>query len=833
MDATVFDNKARIVRDDLVALLGEGDRVSVAASVFSMYAYRALSEQLEALEEFRFIFTSDAFTADRPKKEKREFYIPRLSREQGLFGTQLEIKLRNELTQKAVATECADWIRRKARFKSFSGQSGMNSFLEVHKDSDDIVYLPFDAFTTGKLGTERDEAAYAMTTRLDPVSSRQFLRNFDQAWDSGELQDVTESVIDSISAMYAENPPELVYYSALFRIFSEFLDDVSEDVLPNEGVGFRQSAIWGKLFDFQRDAALAIINKLETYNGCILADSVGLGKTFTALAVIKYYESRNRNVLVLCPKKLRDNWLTYNRNVVNNPIASDRLRYDVLYHTDLSRTRGMSETGIPLDTINWGAYDLVVIDESHNFRNGADSARGMEDGKENRYQLLMRKVVSEGVQTKVLMLSATPVNNRFRDLRNQLALAYAGDSSRWEGRLKIDGDVESVFRRAQAAFNRWSKLDPDQRTTDALTAMLDFDFFEVLDQVTVARSRRHIQRHYDMSALGPFPERLKPISKRPHLSTLPGAISYHEIYEELDALTLAIYVPSLYLLPSRADKYAGEGGGNLTMAGRERGMRRLMNTNLLKRLESSVWSFRMTLERVLSYMEETLETIRAFKGDRGPRAVVTDASGQFDPNNDNRTWFYAHYYAGGEGVLTATSTPDATRELVTSGRICAIGKYVGLGFTPWDGVTGPTHRQHLTSATFAADMASFSYLNLNYLFYSCTNLASISGLGNLSGVRSMRYTFSSCAFTTIDFRGFDPSTLTDLFYTFSGCSHLTTIYADATWALPSSGITGSQCFYSCSTSLVGGNGTVWASNKTAYSYLRIDTAGAQGYMTAA
>ena len=204
-----------------------------------------------------------------------------------------------------------------------------------------------------------------------------------------------------------------------------------------------------------------------------------------------------------------------------------------------------------------------------------------------------------------------------------------------------------------------------------------------------------------------------------------------------------------------------------------------------------------------------------------------------DPSNDARTWFWAHFYEDGEGVLTATSAPDSSRTLRTSGRICAIGKYTGLGFTPWDGVTGSTHRQYLTSATFASDMASFSYLNLNYLFYSCTNLASISGLGNLSGVRSMRYTFSSCAFTTIDFRGFDPSTLTDLFYTFSGCSRMTTIYADSTWALPASGITGSQCFYSCSTSLVGGNGTVWASNKTAYSYLRIDAAGAQGYMTAA
>ena len=639
MQPDFFDNQARIVKDDLVAQIGTGDRISVAASVFSMYAYRELAEQLEGLDEFRFIFTSDAFTSQRPKRESREFYIPRLTREQGLFGTQYEIKLRNELTQKAVASECADWIRRKAKFKSFQGMGSMSSFLEVAKQSDDIAYLPFDDFTTAKLGTERGESNFSTTMRLDTNQSRECLRNFDVAWENGQLQDVTEAVIDSISTMYAENPPELVYYAALYCIFNEFLDDISEDVLPKEGTDYRKSAIWGKLYDFQRDAALAIINKLETYDGCILADSVGLGKTFTALAVIKYYELRNRNVLVLCPKKLRDNWLTYNQNLVNNPIAEDRLRYDVLYHTDLSRDRGMSETGIPLDLINWGAYDLVVIDESHNFRNGADSA-SKNDDRENRYQRLMRKVIQQGVETKVLMLSATPVNNRFRDLRNQLALAYAGDGKQWEGRLKIDNDIETVFRNAQTVFGRWSKLGPDQRTTEALTKMLDFEFFEVLDQVTVARSRKHIQRHYDMAALGPFPRRNKPISKRPHLSTLEGAISYHEIYEVLDDLSLAIYIPSQYLHQSKVSKYAGEDGGNLTMSGRETGLRKLMNTNLLKRLESSVWSFRQTLERILAYMEDAIDVIDDYRKHKTARVEVADTSSQFDFDLDDEEMFF-------------------------------------------------------------------------------------------------------------------------------------------------------------------------------------------------
>ena len=641
MEPAFFDNKTRIVKDDLAARLRKGDRVSMASAYFSIYGFRELERQLRSVGGFRFIYTSGTFVSggDGREKERREFYIPRLSRERSLYGTEFEVRLRNELTQKAVARECADWIRSKASFRSFpSDRHDVPSFLEVESD-EGVAYMPFDEFTTSKLGTERGRGGLHddQAPRRDPVAA-----SYLQTSTSPGSRPATgryRAVIDSISTMYAENAPELVYYAALYRIFNEFLDDISEDVLPNEATGFKQSAIWGKLYDFQRDAALAIINKLETYDGCILADSVGLGKTFTALAVIKYYESRNRNVLVLCPKKLKDNWLTYNQNLVNNPVAADRLRYDVLYHTDLSRDRGMSETGIPLDRINWGAYDLVVIDESHNFRNGADSA-SKNDDKENRYQRLMAKVIQQGVKTKVLMLSATPVNNRFRDLRNQLALAYAGDGESGEARLQIDNDIETVFRNAQTVFGRWSKLGPDQRTTEALTRMLDFEFFEVLDQVTVARSRKHIQRHYDMAALGPFPRRNKPISKRPHLSTLEGAISYHEIYEVLDDLSLAIYIPSQYLQPSKVSKYAGESGGNLTMAGRETGLRRLMNTNLLKRLESSVWSFRMTLERILAYMEDTLDVIDDYRKHRATHLTVADTSTQFDFDLDDEEMFF-------------------------------------------------------------------------------------------------------------------------------------------------------------------------------------------------
>ena len=336
-----------------------------------------------------------------------------------------------------------------------------------------------------------------MVQKSEAPMSTAYLQLFEQIWnDASKLQEVTDEVIENITTVYNENSPDYLYFVTLYNIFNEFLEDVSEDVLPNEATGFKESKIWGMLYNFQKDAALAIINKLEKYNGCILADSVGLGKTFTALSVIKYYENRNKSVLVLCPKKLANNWNTYKYNYINNPIAADRMRYDVLFHTDLSRESGNSN-GMDLDMVNWGNYDLVVIDESHNFRNGGKISG--EDEKENRYLKLLNKVIRKGVKTKVLMLSATPVNNRFVDLKNQIALAYEGESQLLDEKLNTHKSIDDIFKQAQTAFNTWSKWEPEDRTTSKLLRMLDFDFFELLDSVTIARSRKHIQKYYDTS----------------------------------------------------------------------------------------------------------------------------------------------------------------------------------------------------------------------------------------------------------------------------------------------------------------------------------------------
>ena len=633
----LINNTTKTLRDDLTIEIKKGSRLSIAAACFSIYAFQELKKELQGIDELRFIFTSPTFITEKTKKERREFYIPRLTRERSLYGTEFEVKLRNELTQKAIAKECAEWIRQKVTFKSNVTQENMMGFINL----DDKNYMPINGFTTVDLGCERGNNAYNMVQKTETPFSTAYIELFDSLWnDTVKMQEVTDEVIENITAAYNENSPDFIYFVTLYNIFNEFLEDVSEDNLPNEATGFKESKIWSMLYNFQKDAVLAIISKLEKYNGCILADSVGLGKTFTALAVIKYYENRNKTVLVLCPKKLTNNWNTYKDNYVNNPIAADRLRYDVLYHTDLNRTHGKSN-GLDLDRLNWSNYDLVVIDESHNFRNGGKLS-GADNEKENRYLKLLNKVIRKGVKTKILMLSATPVNNRFNDLKNQLALAYEGNTDLIDDKLNTTRSIDDIFKSAQRAFNTWSKWEPADKTTENLLSMLDFDFFEVLDSVTIARSRKHIQKYYDTSEIGTFPTRLKPISLRPPLTNLKEAINYNQIFEQLMNLSLTIYTPTHFILPSKIEKYAELYEDNkvnigFTQANREQGIRRLTAINLMKRMESSVYSFNLTLKRILELIGSTIHSIDNYDRTSTVKLELTDISNidEFDSEDQN------------------------------------------------------------------------------------------------------------------------------------------------------------------------------------------------------
>lgn len=635
----LIDNRTQTLKDDLKTEIKKGSKLSIAAACFSIYAYQELKSELENIDELRFIFTSPTFISEKTPKEKREYYIPRLQREKNVYGTEFEVKLRNELSQKAIARECAEWIKSKVKFRSNNTDEDMMGFILL----DDKSYSPVTEFSTVGLGCERGNNAYYMVQKTDMPYSKEYLNIFNELWnDNSKLQDVTDEVLNNIVTAYKENSPEFIYFLTLYNIFNEFLEDVSEDELPNEATGFKQSKVWNMLYNFQKDAVIAIINKLEKYNGCILADSVGLGKTFTSLAVIKYYESRNKSVLVLCPKKLGNNWNTYRDNYLNNPLASDRLNYKVLYHTDLSRDSGESN-GTDLSRLRWDNYDLVVIDESHNFRNGGKISGDENNEKENRYLRLLNKVIRSGVKTKVLMLSATPVNNKFIDLKNQLQLAYEGDASQINEKLNTKRSIDDIFRNAQKAFNTWSKWEPEERTTSNLLKMLDNDFFEVLDSVTIARSRKHIEKYYDTSEIGSFPTRLKPIAISPKLTDLPKAINYNEIFEQLMQLNLSIYTPSHFIQASKIEKYAELYQDNkvnigFTQANREQGIRRLTAINLMKRMESSVYSFNLTLTRIKDLISSTIETINDFEQQKAGNIElvdITDNIDEFDSDDQN------------------------------------------------------------------------------------------------------------------------------------------------------------------------------------------------------
>ena len=613
----LIDNIQHRLGDDLKANIRKGSKLSISAASFSIYAFEALKKELGKVEELRFIFSTPTFVAEQFQKVSRKFYIPHIVQESELCGGEFELRLMNQLNQRAIAKECSKWVQEKVTFKTntLSNQQ-LNGMVHIQNEGEAFAYANVNSFTTADLGITHKKGFPTLIQRSDFPNSLAYLDWFNQVWENeADLKDVTQQVQDYFASAYKENSPEFIYFITLYNIFNDFLDDLSLDNLPDDQIGFKQTVIWEKLYNFQKDAVIGAINKLEKYKGCILADSVGLGKTFSALGVIKYYEMRNKDVLVLCPKKLEANWNTYRQNDTNNILIKDRLRYDVLFHTDLSRTRGMSN-GRNLESVNWGNYGLIVIDESHNFRNNNTVV-----GKENRYQKLLRKIIKEGIETKVLMLSATPVNNRFNDLRNQLALAYEGNPENIDHKLDTSRGIDSLFKSAQKAFNVWSNYKIEERTTEKLLDMLDFDFFEMLDALTIARSRKHITTYYDTSAIGKFPQRNKPVSIHSALTVQSKKVTYVDIAETLVLLNLSVYTPINYILPSKIqiyadlyDKTVGVGASKLKQFDREASLRILMRINLLKRLESSIDSFRLTLENILVQIKVALAAIEKGEG---------------------------------------------------------------------------------------------------------------------------------------------------------------------------------------------------------------------------
>lgn len=589
--------------------------ISISSPIFTIFAFKELYDVLVKSKKLKFLFNEPTFVKKMISndKEVKEFQLQMDQRERNVSEFALEIDLKNNLDQNQIASKCYSFIKEKATVKSVRGSRQVTSsgFLFKNDKKDDFL------IQGNTIGFSRDGLGYTNQRRFDfnQVSDEQEIINqytkyFDSIFnDETIVEDVKEALLKHLSNLYKENSPELLYYVTLYNIFGEKLINMDDMARIKERTGIQETNIWKSLYNFQHDAVVGAIKKLELYNGCIIADSVGLGKTFEALAIIKYYELRNDRVLVLTPKKLRGNWTSFKENSITNILAEDRFNYDVLNHTDLSREKGKSGD-INLETINWGNYDLVVIDESHNFRNNA----AVKD-RETRYQKLMNKIIKSGVKTKVLMLSATPVNNRLADLKNQIMFITEGNDKAFENNAGIKS-IEHTLRLAQSKFTEWSKRPEEEQLTENLLPTLDYNFFNLLNTVTIARSRKHIQKYYDTKDVGEFPERLKPKSVKSDIDLKNDFPSLASVNANITSLHLPIYSPMLYVLPSRMSKYekqydtsVKDGTGSFRQVDRERNIVNLMRVNIFKRLESSVDSFRLTLERILFKTNQTLKML--------------------------------------------------------------------------------------------------------------------------------------------------------------------------------------------------------------------------------
>lgn len=619
----VLDNKKHRVVDELKEELNKGSKLSVISAYFTIYAYAELKKELSKIENMRFIFTEPTFV-HKDQELIREYYIER-NPEKKMSGNEFEIKLRNEMKQAAIAKECAQWLEKKAEIKSLRQANPAQPRLVYIENPDDNVSINGTVdFTSDGLGITPSNRLDSNMCLYGKDYTISFLQAFNELWeDDTAVQDVKDKVLEQMRILYKENTPEFIYFVTLYNIFNNYLDELTEDNIVKSRTGFKETLVWNKLYKFQKDGVMGAIDKIEKYNGCIIADSVGLGKTFTALAVIKYYELRNDRVLVIVPKKLRENWTVYTMNDKRNIFSGDRFNYDVLNHTDLSRTSGYSGE-INIATLNWSNYDLVVIDESHNFRNNPPVK-----GRITRYERFMNDIIKAGVKTKVLMLSATPVNNKMNDIKNQIAFITEGRNDAFAS-VGLD-NLELILRKAQAVFNRWSELPDPERTTETFVNMMDLDYFKLLDTVTIARSRKHIEKYYNLEEIGKFPTRLTPENRYPIIDTENEFPPIEEINRLIKKLTLCVYSPLGYVLPEKRVAYekkydmtVGTNNSVFRQTDREQSLVGLMRVGILKRMESSINSFALTVENILYKIDKTLEAIEQSQLDYDAEMDISD-----------------------------------------------------------------------------------------------------------------------------------------------------------------------------------------------------------------
>jgi len=620
----LLDNKKNgKVGDELRKHLSSQTKLSVMSGLFSIYGFETLKKELKSVDSVRLLL----FPEEQNDNASPAFPM--------LAGDEFELRFKNQLNQMQIAKECSRWLHDKAHIRSArTPQSfGQNLILANDANGDSIGIQGSSPFTSTGLGYSDSTRFHMNMCAKDAPSTSAMLEWFEGIWnDSNAAEDAKDLLLKQLDQLISDQSAEFIYFLTLYNLFKDFLEDIDEENIIKSKTGFKDTIVWNKLYKFQRDGVLGAIDKLEKYNGCIIADSVGLGKTFEALAVIKYYELRNDRVLVLCPKKLRDNWTVYTINDKRNLMAADRFNYDVLNHTDLTRTQGRSGE-INLETLNWGNYDLIIIDESHNFRNASSAKEGL-----TRYSRLMNEIIRSGVKTKVLMLSATPVNNRMNDLKNQVAFITEGIDTAYSD--QGINSIEETLRKAQTRFNNWLRLEDHERKVESLLDSMNFDYFKLLDLLTIARSRKHIEKYYDIAEIGSFPERLRPVNIKADIDSKDQFPPLKEINRTIRKLNLSAYSPLKYVRADKREEYSRkydvkvkDGASVFRQVDREQSLIHLMRVNLLKRMESSIHSFGLTLGKLLSEVERLLEKLESHSSSNieelGIEDIETDAP-EFD-----------------------------------------------------------------------------------------------------------------------------------------------------------------------------------------------------------
>ncbi|MFA4909971.1 MAG: helicase-related protein [Desulfobacteria bacterium] len=615
--SSIRDNHSNgTVGDFLKNSIGNNADVSIVSAYFTIYAYHHMKSNLDTINQLRFLFGEPTFikSMDPDKVNTRDFKIE---------DDKIVIPIESRLAQKSIAKECSEWIKSKAEIRSMVKPNFLHGKMYHIRQESGIekAIAGSSNFTVNGLGLGGSKNI-ELNIIIDSDRDRQELKDwFDAIWNdqTGLVEDVKEQVLKYLEQLYIENEPEFIYFKTLYHIFENYLDEQKRGGLLNERTGFFDSEIWDTLYDFQKDGVKGAINKILKHNGCIIADSVGLGKTYEALAVIKYFELLNNRVLVLCPKKLTGNWTIYQASMghVLNPFKKDRFNYTVLYHTDMARESGRSgANAIDLENFNWGAYDLVVIDESHHFRgNPVEKVKNDGNMKMNRAKWLMEKVIKSGAKTKVLMLSATPVNNSLRDLRNQIAFITEGKEDALFEYCKIK-DIGLTLKNAQTNFTTWAdpKKNP-QRNMKQLLERLDSAFFKLLDELTIARSRKHIKNFYKIEFIGKFPERNKPYSVYPEIDLNNRFPSYDRLNKQILEYKLSVFNPSAYVKPDKQKKYEDLAATEVLafkQTDRENFLIGMMKINYLKRLESSIESFEISMDRTIQKIENLGKKINEF-----------------------------------------------------------------------------------------------------------------------------------------------------------------------------------------------------------------------------